>query len=245
MTRTASKTSNTRSASSSRRTRHAGKGGRAASSRASGVNGRTKVVWGALLAAMTGGAGMLLVLDGSGVPSLDGMALPALAATTGPTSVEGIFRTRAELDRNRWKAIVIHHSGAPFGSPESLDASHREIGLRGLGHHFIIGNGSGLGDGEVHAGYRWLDQLPGAHALGDQAEWLDRHALSICLVGDGDRRAFSKAQIQRSTQLAMALARELDIPADRIYLQSELAPVTDPGWHFPEAAFREQLAALR
>lgn len=206
---------------------------------------RTKVVWGALLAAMTGGAGMLLVLDGSGVPRIDGMALPALAATSGPASVEGIFRTRAELDRTRWKAIVIHHTGAPYATPDSLDADHRAIGLRGLGHHFVIGNGSGLGDGEVHAGYRWLDQLPGAHALGDQAEWLDRHALSICLVGDGDRRPFTRAQLQRSAQLVMALARELDIPADRIYLQKELAPVTDPGLKFPEGSFRELLAGLR
>ncbi|MBX3364678.1 MAG: N-acetylmuramoyl-L-alanine amidase [Phycisphaeraceae bacterium] len=213
--------------------------------RQKGVSARTKVVWGSLLAAMTGGAGMLFMLEGAGMPRLDGMALPALAATSGPASVEGIFRTRTDLDRARWKAIVIHHTGAPFGTPESIDAAHRELGLRGLGHHFVIGNGSGLGDGEIHAGYRWLDQLPGAHALGEQAEWFDRHSLSICLVGDGDRRQFTRAQILRTSQLVMTLARELDIPPDRIYLQKELAPVTDPGFHFPEGVFREMLAGLR
>lgn len=209
------------------------------------VSSRTKVVWGALLAAMTVGAGSLLVLDGAASPRFQGMGLPALAATDRAGSMEAALATRAPIDKDRWRAIVIHHSGGPHGTPEALDEAARRHGLRGLGHHFVIGNGSGMRDGEVHLGYRWLDQLPGAHAFGDQAEWLDLHAISICMVGNGDRRGFSQAQMTRLAQLTRALARELDIPADRIYLQSDLAGVSDPGLHFADAAFRESLGDLR
>ncbi|MCC6284145.1 MAG: N-acetylmuramoyl-L-alanine amidase [Phycisphaerales bacterium] len=209
------------------------------------VSPRTKVVWGALLGAMTIGAGSLLLLDGASMPRFRGTGLPALAATNRAGSMEAALVTRAPLAKDQWRAIVVHHSGGPHGTPEALDEAARRDGLRGLGHHFVIGNGSGMRDGELYLGYRWLDQLPGAHAFGDQAEWLDRHAISICMVGNGDRRGFTKAQMTRLAQLTRTLARELDIPADRIYLQSDLAGVSDPGLHFADAAFRESLADLR
>src|SRR5690606_17117137 len=131
---------------------------------------RTKVVWGALLAAMTGAAGMLFILDGGAVPRFDGLAMPALAATSGPSTLDRVFQTEAALNRENWQAIVIHHSGAPYGTAESIDKEHRALGLDGLGFHFVIGNGSGLGDGEVYSGYRWEEQLPGAHAVGEGSE---------------------------------------------------------------------------
>ena len=64
---------------------------------------------------------------------------------------------------------MIHQSGSAYGKPSTIEAEHVAQNLRGLGHHFVIGNGSGMDDGEVHVGYRWLDQLPGAHAAGTEA----------------------------------------------------------------------------
>jgi len=207
------------------------------------MSSRTRVVWCALVLSMLGGSGLLVALDGGRRGALDGMALPALAASGAPVSLESIFETRAGLERARWRAIVIHHAATPYATPESLDRAHREIGLQSLGHHFVIGNGNGMGDGEVHLSERWLDQHPGAHAAGRNADWYDRHSIGICLVGHGDRRPFTRAQIQRLAQLVVALARELDIPAENVLLHSDIAPTTDPGWHFPEAAFRELVAA--
>ncbi|MFG0327381.1 MAG: peptidoglycan recognition family protein [Phycisphaerales bacterium JB037] len=210
----------------------------------SGLSARTKVVWSALVLSMVGGAGLLVAVDGGAGLTLDGAALPSLAVSNQPASVEAIFDTREPLDRERWQSIVIHHSGTPYATPESLDRDHRAMGLHGLGYHFVIGSGDGLGDGEVHVGARWLNQQPGAHAAGPYADWYDRHSIGICLVGHGDRRPFTRAQLQRLTQLVSALARELDIPPDRILLHSDIASTTDPGWHFPEAAFREELSRL-
>jgi N-acetyl-anhydromuramyl-L-alanine amidase AmpD len=198
---------------------------------------------------MTFVGGGLLVLDGGKRASLDGLRLPsatALMAVSGPASMERVLETREPLDRARWLSVMVHHSGAAFGTPEALEREHRAMGLRRLGHHFVIGNGNGMGDGEVHVGARWLDQQPGAHAAGEsqRAAWSNQHAISICLVGDGNRRGFTDAQIQRLMELASLLASELGIPQDQIVLHSDESDVADPGVRFPAAAFREMVGGM-
>jgi hypothetical protein len=194
---------------------------------------------------MTAVTGMLLVLDGGSSARLDGFALPALAATAGVTSIEAVFDTREPIEPGRWKAIIIDDSGSAYGTPASIDEQHRALGLRGLGSDFVVGNGNGMGDGEIHVGYRWLTQQPGAHTAGAEGEWYNRHAIGVTLVGDGSRRAFSDAQMTRLLDLVAALAREYDIPPDRVVLHSDVAPVDGPGRYFPAAAFREQVDSWR
>ena len=209
------------------------------------VSRRARIVWGVQLGAMTLVGGLLWALQGGPTPRLDGLSLPPLVSAAGPSSIEAIFRTRKPLDAPRWKAIVVHHSGSPVGGPADIEAQHRAMNLEGLGYHFVIGNGSGIEDGEVHVGYRWLDQLPGAHVAGPSGDWYNRHSIGICLVGDGRRGPFTDQQLRRLTQLVAALADELGIPDDQVVVHADLAPTDDPGRFFPEAAFREQLASVR
>ncbi|MBX3402833.1 MAG: N-acetylmuramoyl-L-alanine amidase [Phycisphaeraceae bacterium] len=207
-------------------------------SAASAAGRRAKVVWVSFLASMTLVGGVLMLLDGGAVPQT-GLSLPPLAAAAGVNAPDGrsvIFQTRKPLDPSRWKAIVIHHSGSLSGSPESIEREHEARSLRGLGHHLIIGNGRGMSDGEVHMGYRWLDQLPGAHAAGPDGDWYNHHAISICLVGDGTRRPFTPAQIRELRELTAAMCRELGIPPERVLLHSQVARVDDPGHLFPATA---------
>jgi len=194
---------------------------------------------------MTGVGGLLWLLQGRAVTGPNGLALPAMVAAAGPTSIEAVFRTRENIPAGRWKAIVIHHSGSTFGTPASIEAQHRARSLDGMGFHFLVGNGSGLEDGEVHVGYRWLDQVPGAHAAGKQGDWFNQNAIGICIVGDLNRQAPTDRQVWRMTQLVSALAERLNIPADRIYLHRDVAQTSDPGAFFPEAAFRAQLVRTR
>jgi hypothetical protein len=196
---------------------------------------------------MTAVTALLLALDsGASAPRLDGFALPALAATTGTTTIEAIFDTREPVESGRWQAIVIDHSGAPYGTPRSIDEQHRAMGLRGLGSDFVIGNGNGMGDGEIHVGDRWLRQQPGAHTAGPEGDWYNRHAIGITLVGDGSRRGFSDAQVNRLLDLVAALSREYGIPPEKVVLHADVAPgVAGPGRHFPAAAFREQVDSWR
>jgi hypothetical protein len=198
-----------------------------------------------LAGTMTVVGGVLWLLDGAPAADLGGLALPALVEASAPASIDAIFNTREPLDHARWKGIVIHHSGSPVGTPASIAAQHSAMNLRGLGHHFVIGNGRGAPDGEIHVGYRWLDQLPGAHVGGPEQDWYNHHTIGICLIGDGQRHAFSDAQIRRLVNLVRALARELEIPEDRIVLHSDIVPTQDPGRFFPAAAFREGIASAR
>lgn len=220
-------------------------GGRKNGSSRAQVNPRTRNVWSALLASMTVVGGGLWALQGAPMPRTDGLALTPLVSAAGPSSIEAVFRTRSTLERERWTSIVIHHSGSPYGTPASLDAEHRAMDLAGLGYHFVVGNGSGIADGEIHVGYRWLDQLPGAHVAGPQGDHYNRTSIGICLVGDGRRRPFSDEQIARLVQLVNALGDRMGIPPERVHLHSELTRTDDPGRFFPVAAFREQLASGR
>ncbi len=205
---------------------------------------RTQIVWGALLGSMTLVGGLLLLLEGAPAPNMNGIALAAPVAAAGASPIEAIYRTRADVESARWDGIVIHHTGSPYGSPEQISARHIERGLHGLGYHFLIGNGNGAGDGELHVGYRWLDQLPGAHATGPQESELNRRWIGVCLVGDGERRSFSASQVRRLAQLTASLQARLGIPADRIVLHREVSETTSPGRLFPEAEFRDALRRL-
>lgn len=215
------------------------------STEGAGISVRAKKVWVAFLASMTLVGGLLLMLDGRPVPRVDGLNLSPLAATTwgGGGTVDPVMMTRRPLDKQRWQAIVIHHSGSTFGSQETIEAEHQARNLKGLGHHFIIGNGKGMDDGQVHIGYRWLDQLPGAHAAGPNGDAYNLHAISVCLVGDGNRRPFTASQVSRLAALVESLQREFNIPAERVLLHSDIAQVQDPGRLFPVENFRQMATA--
>lgn len=217
----------------------------ASTARTRKVGRRAKVVWASLFGSMTAVTALLMALDHGAPTRLDGLSLPAMAATQSTASIEAVFQTRVPVDADRWRAIVIDHSGAPFGTPASIDAAHRAMGLRSLGSDFVIGNGQGMGDGEIHVGERWLEQQPGAHTAGPDGDWYNRHAIGITLVGDGTRRGFSQIQMTRLLDLVSALAREYNIPPERIVLHSDVAPVAGPGRYFPAASLREQVDSWR
>lgn len=219
----------------------ASKKARGSEQKASGAT-RSQVVWISFLGAMTAVGGLLLLVDGKPSPRADGLSLSPLAAATtigNDASSDPVIQTRVAMDTSRWQAIVVHHTGSPVGSPVSIAKENESRGIRGLGHHFVIGNGSGMDDGQVHIGFRWLDQLAGAHAAGTEGDWYNHHAISICLVGDGERGAFSPAQVQQVQSLISSLRKRLDIPSDRVFLYSDIAPGSkDPGRLFPEHVVR-------
>ena len=156
-------------------------------------------------------------------------------ASTALTSAPRIRPREAALDRRRWRAIVIHDSGTPAGDVHSLERRHRQAGLAGLGFHFVVGNGQGMGDGEVSAGPRWERQLAGAHAARGWATpgvpggavaldsaALNQSAVAICLVGRADRRRFTERQCREVRALVQELQSELAIPSEAVFLSREL-----------------------
>lgn len=206
---------------------------------------RSQYVFMSLVAAMTLGAALLYAVSRKPVAGQGGFVLPALMMTDSPSTVELALEPTAGLQRARWKSIVIHDSGSVFGDQASLEESARLSKLKGIGYHFVIGNGNGMGDGELLVTSRWDQQRSGAHVAGAKGEAFNRESIGICLVGDGNRQKFTRAQMSRLIQLVDALQQELRIPADRVYLHREIAPVGSPGSLFPAADLRRGLAAQR
>ena len=203
--------------------------------------GRSQIVWASLIASMTGVGGLLLALEDR--PLAGGIALAGVERQ-GPTKGLGaILQTATPIEHNRWRGIVVHHSGSQSGSATSIADQHLSKGFKGLGYHFVISNGQGAPDGQIHVGYRWMDQASGVHATGPDADRLNRETIGICLIGDGDRRAFTPAQLASLTSLVAMLQGAAHVDSGGVFLSRDVSPTSAPGRLFPESAFRQQLAA--
>ncbi|MEM9083661.1 MAG: peptidoglycan recognition family protein [Planctomycetota bacterium] len=202
---------------------------------------RTRIVWATLVLSMTIAAGLLFVLNPT--HSSASTLAPAVSPASMTQDLDAIWNSSVQTRESGWDAIVIHHSATPLGSAETLARRDEENGIRGLGMHFVIGNGQGSNDGLIEIGYRWDEQLPGAHTVGPQADVLNRRAVGICLIGNGESRPFTNAQYESLAALVASLQEKLDIPAERVVLHRDVAGVTSPGRLFREAAFRQALTA--
>ena len=125
-----------------------------------------------------------------------------------PVDNEALVRADPSWDvqiTREWRHIVVHHSASVVGSASIFDKAHKERGWDGLGYHFVIGNGSASGDGEVEVGYRWKRQQAGAHA--GNAEY-NQAGIGICLVGDFEHGGRPSARQMASLR---ALVRFLQV----------------------------------
>lgn len=120
------------------------------------------------------------IFNNAAIQPLPPMPAPSPEQPAPAPAVGGEASWNVPLSRE-WRHIVVHHSASPTGSAASFDKAHRDRGWDGLGYHFVIGNGSGSGDGQVEVGYRWTRQLAGAHAGNYE---YNQHGVGICLVGD-------------------------------------------------------------
>ena len=107
---------------------------------------------------------------------------------------------RAPVARNRWRFIVVHNSGTRQGNARIFDYYHRYVRKmkNGLAYHFVIGNGTSSGNGQIEIGNRWTKQLQGGHVHSD---YLNNIALGICLVGDFNRDLPTREQLESLDEL--------------------------------------------
>jgi len=201
---------------------------------------RTQIVWVTFLTAITAVTGLLAMQS----PQRASGFLLTTIDTVGSLSDETdpILHLDKPLDRQRWTGVVIHHSGEPAGDADSITRKHLAVGYQGLGYHFLIGNGNGLGDGVIHVGYRWNEQLPGAHVSGPNGDAHNQRSIAICLIGNGDRRPFTDRQLAQLANLVQRLQLQLDISARNVHLHRDLFDqTTSPGNFFAAARLHEQL----
>lgn len=200
---------------------------------------RTVTVWFCLFVSLTTVSGLLFVLEPA--PAAPSAPVILTILDNQPESVKTIFSSTKVPVSKHWQAIVIHHSGLPYGNRETLSQQHLAEGKTGMGYHFVIGNGDQAEDGELQVGMRWMAQQPGHHGEGKNADWINRNAIGICLVGDGNMSPPTELQIKQLVTLVTALQKRLNIPDKLVRLQRDLAETSSPGRLFPETLFRRQL----
>ena len=143
---------------------------------------------------------------------------------------------RAPVRGGRWKYIVVHNSGTRQGNAAIFDYYHRHTRHmpNGLAYHFVIGNGTSTGDGQIEIGDRWVRQINGGHVHSD---YLNNIALGICLVGDFNRDLPTRAQYAALDELITYLRKRvgrIDRRLSIVKAHKEINPVpTDcPGGRF-------------
>ena len=152
--------------------------------------------------------------------------------------------TQAKVKPGRWKHIVIHHSAVDSGTLSGMDRYHRNERHmeNGLAYHFVIGNGNGLGDGEIGIGARWAKQLDGGHVI-SLAQ--NRISLGICLVGNFDKEKPTAKQMERLTALVRVLMGRCKLGPNAVTTHQQINVVHTrcPGRNFPTQTFLNSLKA--
>jgi len=140
-----------------------------------------------------------------------------------------------------WEYIVVHHSGTSGGNARIFDAYHKQRGMEnGMAYHFVIGNGSDSGDGQIEVGQRWLRQIQGGHLA---SESLNEIAIGICLVGDFSNHRPDPRQTAALIELVQYL-RKLQPDSRlkfRLHREINTRPTECPGKLFPAPAIHEIL----
>ncbi|MCB9949690.1 MAG: N-acetylmuramoyl-L-alanine amidase [Planctomycetaceae bacterium] len=146
-------------------------------------------------------------------------------------AIELVVHTTKEPIRP-WKFVVLHHTATESGSVESIDAAHKQRldvsgrPWKGIGYHFLIGNGNGMPDGSVASTFRWNEQIAGAHAgAADYNQW----GVGICLVGNFEEHRPTPKQIAALERLLTELRDEFGLGKDQILRHGDLKATACPG----------------
>ena len=164
---------------------------------------------------------------------------PAPAVAVGGVPAAWIPKVPA----NHWKWIIVHHSDSSYGSAAIIDKWHRDRGFDELGYHFVIGNGTNSGDGQIEVGPRWPKQKWGAHdnALDNR---FNTNGIGICLVGNLNETRPTPKQLHSLLKLVVYLMRTYNIPADHILGHGETKVTECPGRYMNVATIRAQAARM-
>ena len=132
----------------------------------------------------------------------------------------------------RWQSIVVHNSATERGGARVLGYHHRHIKKlpEGLAYHFVIGNGSGSGLGEIEIGGRWARQSKGEPII---ASAENNGAIGICLVGNFNEGAIDVAQLEAFDELTDYLQARVGVMELKTHADASGGEIACPGRFFP------------
>lgn len=136
-----------------------------------------------------------------------------------------------------WRTITVHHSATRRGGAKAFDRDHRRRRMGGLFYHFVLGNGTQSGDGEVEIGWRWRQQVRSNRP----------YDVNVCLVGDFSRQQVSEAQFESLVNLIAALQGAYLVPLDHVRKHEDIQGkhTACPGRYFPFDRLVQRLADKR
>ena len=183
-----------------------------------------------------------VVIEKSGLEESQGLEPAPMPPPTG--GIFGFFKTqqykyitgsiRAGIDRapvvkHRWRYIVVHNSGTRQGNAKIFDYYHKNVRKmqNGLAYHFVIGNGTSSGNGQIEIGDRWRRQINGGHVHSD---YLNNIALGICLVGDFNRDLPTRQQLEATEELIRYLRTRVGRIDFKVAIVKAHREINPPQW---------------
>lgn len=176
----------------------------------------------ALFVSMTAGALILMLME---TPPIRATAQPLTVLAPPPAgAAQTVYETASPIARGKWSYVVVH------AAPNSENPV-------ATGCHFVIDRAPD-GRWQVYASDAWRNQKPGRHIGGS---W-QAGSIGVCIIGDFSAEGPQSAEFDSLVELVNALQDICRIPADRVYLMSDLdARSTSPGRFFPAAKFSGKL----
>ena len=159
------------------------------------------------------------------------MFATADAPVPGGGEFDAAFQTRVPIRPGRWQYVYVHQSKTPGGDAATLADAAAAWGVSGPADHFVIGNGSGCGDGEVQFTPRWDEQRPAAPPVAGASVRAD--CVSVCVVGDFDRLPPTAAQVRRLRGLLASLRGRLGVGEGQVVVLRDAPTAAGLGRDFP------------
>lgn len=144
---------------------------------------------------------------------------------------------------NTWYWIIIHHTATPAGALARINASHRGKGWEAAGYHFVIGNGTESGDGQIEVGPRWPQQRVGAHTRSSDNRF-NEHGIGIVLVGNFNETRPSARQLDSAARLVAYLMKTYRVPPERVIGHRDASATQCPGRNVSIAQIRQRAVQI-
>lgn len=167
------------------------------------VRNRSVTVLFSLIASMTVGALVLMVLDNH-TPIT---AVYSLSSYLRLSPAEDAVNNTLTKNTGDWDQVEVYYSQTAGGNAGELALLTDLATGKKEEFHFVIGNGSGSGDGVIEAGEYWRHQrlCHGRNGV-----------VRICVISDGFSSSLTDCQIKRTNALVESLRRTFDISRQKV-----------------------------
>jgi len=170
---------------------------------------RTIRVLACLVASVTAGAFILMLLEGNSLSE----GPFCLTSYTNLNSVEDATSGPIIKEQQRWDSVEVFYSSTIKGGIDSLATLNQLVNSEDANFHFTICNGMCDEDGFIQATVRWKKQRP---CLPDDSWSGSDRVIRICVLSDPKAARLTDCQVKRTITLVELLSRKFSIYPENI-----------------------------